>query len=301
MPVEIITGVPPLVDATSGYIRAEDDLSPEACVIKTKRRVVIAKEGVPATLLWEIRDNNGNPIDISTVLGHTVSSVGGGQIIFRFNDATGGSSEIMQVIGEVVDAGAGLVKAALPECLITTPGIFFMDVAVTDGDTAQVWDNGLLSVERSLFGDITQLTGPPTLRELRMKMLDYMELNDLTQSQEFSDSDLIDAIVYPVRDWNETPPDVARFTTGNFPYHNHWVDAIVSELMGRKILWAIRNTLRATAGNVSTDDKGPIVEHYRNLRREMNAKWDEFKARKKVEINIGLAFGNVGSTYGGGW
>ena len=301
MPIEVNTNITtslPLQTTDSPlFIGAEDDMSPEACAIRTKRRSVIGKEGVPSVLLWEVRDRNGNPLDLTGILGYLTSSVADGQLIFRFNDATGASPAIMQVIGEVIDPTIGQSKVQLPDELVCSPGIYFMDVAVTDGVTAHVIDSGLLSIERSLFGDITQLTGPPTLGELRMKMLDYVEINDLLQSYEFSDSDLIDAIVYPVRDWNETPPDVARFSTGNFPYHNHWVDAIVAELMGRKILWAVRNRLNATAGNVNTDDKGNLIENYTKLRRDLKAQWDEFKARKKVEINVALCFGSVGSHY----
>lgn len=281
------------------------------CPVLTKTRVLPVNKGVCSTIQWEIRDRTGAPVDISSYVeceeGED-SSEGEvcGQVIFRFGDILGETSTIYQIVGEVVDAESGLVQVTLSEALTALPGIFQMEVGVTtqsDDDPESyilvLTDKGMLSVERGLFGDISSpggYIGPPTINEIRLTLRDTVVENQLIDSLEFDDAELIFALTRPLRYWNETPPPVATFNATNFPFHEMWLRATVAQLLKTAAYWYERNRLAASHGGISVDDmnKGnPYVQLSTLLQRE----WEDFVITRKVQINAGLAFGTVGSTY----
>jgi len=281
--------VPAAAPAQPDTVRrtAEDALHLD-CPILNKIRAVTVDEGGFATIEWQLRKANGQPI----VLCGSVN-----QIIFRFTDGTGVDSQIVQAIGSVVDSEQGLVQCELPEALVANSGLFLLNIGVTDS-LGRVWaqDKGFLSVERGLFGDISNLLGPPTLGELRLVLRDTLLENNLLDDVEYDDSELFFAIVRPVQEWNETPPPVAYFDTRSFPYRDAWINAIVSKLLKTAAVWYERNRLAVSHGGINVDDKNKL-NPYLLLAQQFEAQWKQFIVSKKVELNVSMSYGSVGSGY----
>jgi len=256
--------------------------------VLNKIRAVTVDEGSYSIIEWQLRRANGQTI----VLGNTVN-----QVIFRFTDGAGVDPQIVQVIGSVADADEGLVRCELPSALVDNSGLFAMNVGVTDS-LARIWaqDKGYLSVERGLFGDIGNLSGPPTLGELRLTLRDTLLENNLLDDVEYDDSELFLAIVRPIQEWNETPPPVAYYDTRTFPFREAWLNAIAAKLLKTAAVWYERNRLAASHGGVNVDDKNKL-NPYLLLAQQFDTHWKQFIVSKKVEINASLAYGSVGSSY----
>jgi hypothetical protein len=90
---------------------------------------------------------------------------------------------------------------------------------------------------------------------------------------------------------------VAYFSTRNFPYHDNWLKATISNLMKIAAVWYERNRLQATHGGITVDDRDKL-NPYLQVSMQLQEEWKEFVMWKKVQINAGLAVGIVGSPYG---
>lgn len=270
---------------------AVDDAAHNGCPLLTKFRVLVVSKGQCAILRWQMRNKAGEPIDIY----NEVTS--GGQIIARFHDAYGVSSEIHQIIGSAYDPRSGIVDIQTTGELVGDAGLFDMEIGITDGDGRLMYTNsGYLSVERGLFGNTESLSGPVTINELRDHLDDYAISNDFLGVAEFADVDLVRAVLKPVQEWNEMPPDICSFNAANFPFRAHLLDAAVAHLLLKAAIWCERNRVQLQAGGINFDDKAK-GGNYVALARELRERWIEFVRTKKIEININSAAGTLGSPY----
>jgi hypothetical protein len=285
------------------------------CPVLTKTRVVTVDKGVCAIINWEVRDRNGDAVDLSDCFACPDSSSSAeenscGQVIFRFGDILGENAEIHQVIGSIITPSLGTVQVELTSDIVSLAGVFTMQVGISvrDLDDPDVYklvhvDKGMLSVERGLFGitsTATGLGGAPTIGEIRMAMRDTAIENQLLDAVEFDDAEIVFALTRPLRYWNETPPPVAVFTATTFPFHEMWLRATIAQLLKTSAYWYERNKLPASHGGITVDDMGkanPYIQVSMLLQKE----WEDFVITKKVQINAGLAMGHTGSTYGSGY
>jgi len=262
-----------------------EDATHNGCPILSKFRVLVVNKGQCAVLRWTMRDRQGQPIS------------GGGNVIARFHDAYGVSPEIHQILGTVYDPQNGIVDIETTAALVENPGLYEMEIGITDDDGYLRYTNtGYLSVERGLFGNTESLRGPVTINELRDHLEDYAISNDFLGVAEFADVDLVRAVMKPIQEWNEMPPDVCQFNAATFPYRAHLLDAAVAHLLMKAAIWCERNRVQLQAGGINFDDKAK-GGNYVALARELRERWIEFVRTKKIEININSAAGTLGSPY----
>ncbi len=277
------------------------DATADGCPVLAKGRVVVADKGTNPTLVWELRDRDGNPLDVSAYLCDSQESEENseqcGQVIFRFADAVLPGT-IQQVIGRAVDGGVtGLLEVDLPDVITDQATIWQFQVAVTNSaGKIQHMNSGLLSIERGLFGDVDQLTGPPTLQELRLMIRDSAAENSRLQDFEFSDIEVVHAITRPIMQWNERPPQIGKVVPASFPYRENWAKAAVGELLQLAAHNYRRNKTQMSAAGVtdqSLDRDNPYEAKAQLLRQE----WLAFVDHEKVRINANMAWG----THSSGW
>jgi|TARA_R110002096_G_scaffold362352_7_gene555482 hypothetical protein len=279
-----------------------DDLYND-CPVITKTRVVSVSKGVCDTLVWEMRDRTGSIIDVSSYLDLGNPPVGtNGQVLFRFNDVTGSTTLIHQIVGYSIDAAAaakGLVKGELTSKLVEKPGIYTFEVGITDKNNSSALvqvDSGMLSVERGFFGDAGTVTGPPTISELRLQLRDTAIENDLWDDVEFDDAEILWSLAKPIREWNETSPNIGTFSSQTFPFHHFWTVAATANLLKIAASWYQRNHLPASHGGITVDDKNKS-NPYLQIAMQLQGEWKEFMMRKKVELNAAQVYGTINSPY----
>ncbi len=300
------TGPPLRSDAVCDDLRVwtPEQSCHEGCPLLSKIRHVLIQKGVCATVEWGLRHPDGKTADLSlcfpseTSISTSVSAVADDPLIkVRIGDCDG-TGAIYEVTGTVADAKTGTIRFTLPKEIFNLAGIYIMDMAVVDAaNLAPLFiDNGMLTVETGLFGDTTQRNGPPTFSDIRIHLRDSALENDLLDDVEFDTAEVVNALVYPVRQWNEEPPPVAQFTCRTFPYRFNWRQAAVGELLRIAAHHYMRNNLKLNHGGLQGNLKDKYQE-YLALAESYRLEWKDFIDKKKLEINIGLASRTLGSPY----
>jgi len=214
------------------------------------------------------------------------------------------STPIIECQAEIVDASTGRVRWRIPRTMTTCPQVYRVEWGVNDECGYPLFINeSFVIVENGLFG-LTNAAdarkGPPSLREIRLVMRDSGPAdNPLLQAVEFSDVEILYALVRPVRQFHELPPPLRScvFNTKMFPWKEHWIKATVGLLYQSAAAFYRRNRLQTSAGGVSIDDRNKEQE-YNKASDRMLGEWLNFIQAKKVECNAMEAFGSVESTYG---
>jgi len=273
------------------------------CRILTRLKAFLVDQGVCATLEHVFRDRVGNPADLSTWLASGVSESNStssstqpaGTVKVRIkewlgSDISSSRNPVWEIYGDTIDASAGILRVTLEEEIVERAGIYELNWAVLDENGKPVAiDRGILSVEKSMFAvDINNVygnLGPPTIQEIRMRLMDSaanenLLLNDI----EFKDEQILQAIALPIQFWNETPPPLRPLqTTRTFPFRGAWMSGILAQLHLTMANHFRRNVFRGAAGATSDKDKE------REYMAEGQRLWAEYQAwvlNKKVEINL---------------
>lgn len=312
----INTGVPVVSDAVvvrAGIPEMDD------CKILTRLKAFIVDQGVCATLEHVFRNKNGQPMDLSEWLGSGVSESGSSsssvtvagtcKVRIKRWGVDGSSSTcnpIYDIYGDAYDAGKGVLRFTLEPAVVERSGIYELSFAVVDENGRPVAiDRGVMSVERSMFAVDMNLNrkqlGPPTLQEVRMRLMDSnRNENLLLDDIEFKDEQILQAMWEPVRFWNESPPPIERFSTHDFPFHGAWITGVLGQLHMTMAMHFRRNVFRGATGGTNDKDKE------REYLAEGQRLWQEYQAwvlNKKVEINLKKFAGQSISAYStrSGW
>lgn len=276
----------------------------QGCDILEKLRYAEVAQGAVGVISWQLRDpRTGRPVALasSDSSSESAATIEVRVRILDCDNGCGCCGSVPQVTAEITDETCGQLQFTLPDCVVLNAGIYQMHIGVfsDSASTRPLFvDKGLLSVERSAWtepGSGADL-GPPTIGEVRAALRDNIVENLRTGAVEYTTDEILHALVLPVRQWNELPPNVARFTCRTFPFKYHWLRATVGELMRIAAQHYLRNKLQQSGGGMSFDDLNRDRE-YMQLAELYRTEWLQFVELKKVEINIAGAYGTVHSAY----
>ncbi len=279
----------------------------DGCPVLSKARHIIVPKGVQGVIAWPLRHPDGTSVNLSFCFPETPDqsvseSISHGAdasegVRTRFSDCDG--ANLMEIAGAPHDVTTGTVMFAVPQQVYDRAGIYRMSIAVIQEENGverpAFIENALLSVENTLWGDTTQLTGPPTLDDLRIHLRDTAVENELLAQTEFDATEILNAIVRPIQQWNETPPPVAHFNCSTFPFKYHWMQGTVGQLLLTAAHSYMRNNLKVNHGGVSGNFKDKYKE-YLQVAQAYITEWTEFITQKKVEINCNSS-GSMPSAY----
>lgn len=214
---------------------------------------------------------------------------------------------IIDVTATVVDGDKGLVQIQLTPEQLRYPGVYMGQFSLIQvAETADDFDTVILSnmfyviVGRNMsrIDGSSQLTGPPTIPEVRLFLRDSSPAESfLLDGVKFADEEIAYAIQLPVMYWNEIPPPLSPlYTTANFPYRYHWLIAITGHLFMIAAEQHRANNLQYTAGGTAVNDQNKEMPYEAAADRRL-AEWRSFVIRKKVSINHDLGWGTLTSGY----
>jgi hypothetical protein len=267
-------------------ISPEDSLH-DGCPVLGKTRYLVVSKGECACVEWPVRDRQGNSRSLGDI----------DHVVVRFQDALSVDPGLYELNATIVSSSDGVISFSLTSDLVNRACIWQFQIGLMDdADNLLGTDFGYLSVERGLFGDIENFDGPLTINEVRLQLRDTLTENELLDDVEFDDVEIIYAILQPIREWNEKPPPVAYHNPQTFPYHFHWLQAVVAHLLTTAAHWYERNRLPASHGGITVDAKAK-ANPYLAVAQLMRKEWLEFVMNKKISINAGLFMGHVGSGY----
>lgn len=286
--------------------------SVDDCPVLTRLRAFIVDQGVQATLEHTITNRAGNPVDLSTLFGGDDSlsdSTASGTILLRVKEALGKgattANPIWEMSGTCITPSTGTVQALLHADIPKRAGVYQLSWAIKNLDDKVVLiNNGLLSIERSLFSDtdiVMEDQGPLTIQSLRLYLRDSHPNENLRLDDvEFGDEEILAAILRPVEYYNEQPPPIGRFTTRNFPSRYQWSQAAIAVLYELAANWYRRNKQQLQSGGVVDDD----LNRDQGYDAKSQLLWKQFTdwvILDKVMRNARAVAGGVGSVYSGGF
>ena len=284
------------------------------CIPFDKSNTIVTPGGAPVTVDYTVRDAAGSPVDLSGYFDPSQAGTddeNGIFIRFAFADDTLVAKYVEQ--GNVVDAREGKIQFEIPAYVYEMPCIYSFYVAVGNKKT-YILDNkpiyigprkGILLVEWTPFNaHVPNCSVPhrvvPSLEDVRRKLDDFVGKNDLMAQVEYSSDDIVNAMISPLRIFNETPPRLRRFhfTLTTFPYYENWVLGTAAELLRISVVHYVRNKLLSAHGGIQGDEKARDRE-YMQLASQYKEEYREFCRFEKHRLNfsMGQGWGTLHSEY----
>jgi hypothetical protein len=209
----------------------------------------------------------------------------------------------------VEDAANGWVSVDLPTTLTRQPGIYIGEFAAVATDTS----NPNRPVDAVLFSNVFYLNiergawskqrakGPPTLAEVRLHLRDSAGVESyLLDTVRWDDAEIAMAAERAVAYWNEVPPPIRTYSTRNFPFWFHWLDAIAGYLFLMAAEQYRANNLQYSAAGISVNDQDKEMPYEGAAKRRLDD-WKRFVRDKKVQLNLDQCWGGLSSPYSRGW
>lgn len=273
------------------------------CPVGGRRRAVQASQNQDAVISWQMIDDEGRPIDLATCGTFVANDPATGEVRLRTREVVSfpgcPSDTQLNIVGTVNDVTTGVVTFPVGTAGTKYAGVFLAEAEVysTTGSLRFV-NQFYLIVNRSLTGDSSQVTGMPSIAELRLHLRDSGAAdNPLLDDVQFDLAELAAAIEKPILYWNESPPPIdQRYTTTTFPHRYYWLEGAAAQLYLMAAHFYRRNRLPAQAGGITIDDLNKSAE-YEQVGRQ---KWDEYKEwvlKKKVQLNAEACVQSQGSPY----
>ena len=302
------------MNQTPGMVRQNEDRY-YGCIPYDKSNTVIVEGGAPATVVFQIRGGDGSPVDLSRLFDQ--ENPGGDAdkngLFVRFAVADNTLIAKQSEQGHVLDVTNGTVQFELPDYVYEIPCIYSFHLAVADkerfpkdGKPLYVAPGkGIVLVEWTPFVTHNEHCPMPhrvvpAVEDIRRKLDDFLGKNDLMAQVEYSADDIANAMILPVRMFNETPPRLNRFQYGlmTFPYYEHWVLGTAAELLRISVLHYTRNKLLSAHGGLSGDEKVRDREYLQlaQLYMEEYRNWVRIK-KNELNMSSGQGWGTLHSDY----
>lgn len=316
-----VTYIPP--SAVDAACNVQNTIPPkqtaiDGCLVLPKLQCHEVQMAQDARLIWNFKNQEGELINLINCTNECSQSNESADAAFdvigtpdctvelRMREITGNSiqDKVHCIAVSVLNAGSGLVKSAsLPEEITREPGVYLEEWGVFTPDSRMLFSNQCCTfVRRGLFGLSSNSSnwnlGPPTLEEIRLAMRDNSPADNLLLGDlEFDSAEIAQAVVRPIQYWNEIPPPIRPpQTTKTFPFREMWLLGIQAYLFDMAASHYRRNHLPYNAGGIAVDDKNK-EQAYAGASNRLMQQFQGMVQAKKIEINISLFAGSVGSSY----
>jgi hypothetical protein len=253
-------------------------------------------ESSAAVITLNITNAQGNPVNLVEAVGGTGETLPDGYTMeYRIREAHW-ANQLNSLEVQEVDLTSGVVSVDMSATDTKFPGTFLAEFLIIDQD-------GVRRFSEMRYLEITPTInwlrepGIPTVAEVRLYLRDTPADNTLLDDVEFSAAEVMAALRRPIDIWNETTPDVIRYTAATFPWREHWMQAAVGYLMKTASYHYFRNELSYSSGGLSAADKDK-GQTYMKLAEMQLEEFKSWMMRKKVEINMNMGYGTLGSPYG---
>jgi hypothetical protein len=284
------------------------------CVPLDKTNTFVVSGGAPTTLIYQIREADGTPVDLSCFFSADAEEEEKTNGIFvRFAVADNTAVAKQYETGQIADPKNGKIQFELPEYVYNVPCIYSFYVSVADRNTFSVNrkvkyvapGHGVVLVEWSPFMEqvLTLQTAHrvvPSLEDVRRKLDDFVGKNDLLRQVEFSADDIVNAMIRPVHIFNETAPRLKHhtYTLTTFPYYDNWIIGTAAELLRTASIHYMRNKLLSSHGGIQGDEKHRDKD-YLQLAEMYHQEYRRWVFAKKFELNSGpgQGWGTLHSDY----
>lgn len=303
-----------IMEQEPGVVRQNEDRY-YGCIPYDKSNTIIVEGGAPSTVLYQIRDGSGVPVDLTRLMdkGNPGGLPDKNGVFVRFAVADNTLVSNVAERATVLDTKNGTIQFELPDYVYNIPCIYSFHVAVADkeeyprtGKPLYVAPGkGVVLVEWTPF--VTHADNcpmphrvVPAVEDVRRKLDDFLGKNDLMAQVEYSADDIVNAMILPVRIFNEMPPRLARFRFSlmDFPFYEYWVLGTAAELLRLSVIHYVRNKLISSHGGLQGDEKCRDREYMQlaEMYKEEFRQWARFK-KHELNYSQGQGWGTLHSDY----
>jgi hypothetical protein len=263
--------------------------------IPSRLKSITFRHGTKPTIGWTMTGRDGCVVDLTQ---YTVDDLGTIPTYLRVLENTFLGFD-PDFIGIVINPQAGQVEFTVDTRKLGGPGIYVAEAAILDADleTVVLSNEFNVIVERGLFGG--DPTGMPTLAEIRLRLRDAPETNELLGDFAWDDAEIAQALQEPIDRWNAALPDTGiYYTTQNFPaqYRHWWIRGTIAALFRIAAEWQRRNQFDYAAGGVEVQDLHRSQE-YLQAAEQTWAEFDAWARSRKAADNIEQCWGATGGYY----
>lgn len=293
---------------------------PDGVESPARPQAVRLAAGQAAVARWVLRDQLGNPVDVSGCglsagpssrpVSSSSSSSSSSESSWETTPSEVGAAAVQlrlreyfspnppdKVSAYVVDPGVGLVEAAVPKAVAAAPGVYAAEWGVFDQAGGLTFSTGgYLICEPGLFADAR--SDMPSVAEIRTHLRDSgPEDNYLIDDNEYDLGELAASLVRAVMTWNETMSFVRpKYTTYTFPYKSQWINGTIGYLMLLAAHNYDRNLQEYSAGGTSMRDKAK-GNVYLQKGTVMVQEYSNWVKTRKAQLNMEGAYGTTGRYY----
>lgn len=242
-----------------------------------------------------LRDDQGNPLNLSELLSPVDSSSSGGAALavkLAVSQCLNASNVEYTLDGEVVSAEDGEVRFAFEPSHTDKPGFFVASMGAFVDDVLRA--NQMFYIEVAPTNFVTNTGGPISIAEVRMELMDTCpDANYLLDELEFTDADILHAIRKAVDVFNELPPPIGGYPYDAFPFRANWMKAAAGFLLQTVSHKYRRNRLQYSAGGVTIADQEKAEEYF-SVGKRLEQEYVEWALQRRISMNIRSGFGSVG-------
>ena len=180
--------------------------------------------------------------------------------------------------------GPDRYKFHLDDCVTAASGIFVLDVILYIDEKPVIARKGFLEVEPT---SLSQSAGSTlSIADVRLAIRDNCpQANYLIDDYDFTNKEIFSAMRRTVDYWNETTPDIRRYSYSSFPYRFHWLQGTIGLLLKQAGTHKLRNHLNYSAGGVSVNEEQRWKDYF-SIGDKYWSEYIHWVANKKYEINI---------------
>lgn len=192
---------------------------------------------------------------------------------------------------QIVNPAEGLLRLTLLPTDMSKPGLWWGAIQIFN-PLGYLVDQVQCRVMVTRSATSVSDNAPLTVEEVRDFLMDRCpEDNRLLMAEQFTDDQIINAMVHPIEEWNDTAPCIGTFTTVTFPWNRPHLLGTASWLMQTAAINQIRNNATYQAGNttVNDSDKGPV---FLQIADKLGGEWKAWLVAKKRELNIRQGWGS---------
>lgn len=162
-------------------------------------------------------------------------------------------------------------------------GIYILDLILYIDNKPVIARKAFLEIEPNA---LSSRGSSLSIVDIRMALRDNCpEANYLIDDYDFTDKEIFLAMRRTVDYWNESTPDLIRYSYSNFPYRFHWTSGTIGLLLKQAATHKLRNHLNYDAGGISVNEEARWKDYFTLGDKYWN-EYIHWVANKKFEINV---------------
>lgn len=256
----------------------------------TKKRSFLTQAGLDVSLVAYILDENGEPRVLDS-----------NDYDFRARIVEAIDKKPTNEIKSLSMGSDGKILVNLPSSVTKVPAIYDLSVAAINKNTNQIEyvTDYFIYLEPSIWIDEDKRSkGPPPFQRLKTRLRDSSILeNELTQNYQFQLTDICEAAITAIEEYNCTPPRILSLheNTATFGDHDTYMDGIEAFLFRNIIEHYRKNSLQYVAAGLQINDNK--LNEYTQAYMEAMKRYSERIIQMKAAANYAMGWGMTKGLY----